>query len=471
MSFEIGMEKRKRILPRRLTLLMLAVLWLPAITAADGRAESCMTGDCHAALKERKVVHAPVGGDDCLSCHRQEKQAHPSGSGPDFLLTAAGAPLCFQCHEQDGFSGRHRHGPSASGNCIACHDPHGAAEANLLRLPLKELCLDCHQDFAESMEHSTHLHTAIRKLDCGACHLPHSSDSPSLLKGDSIELCFGCHDNIRGKYDSSLTKHKALYIRQRCGNCHYAHFSQYPALLVREGAELCYTCHGQDEPGRSDALPNIRGEIEGKEHVHGPVAEGECAACHDPHGSNHAGLLSGPFPKTFYAPYQPDEYDFCFQCHDKELLTAQPVNEQTGFRNGADNLHYRHVARKQKGRTCLACHSVHASDGQKLINPDGIPFGKWKIPIRFAATETGGGCVPGCHRSLDYDRKEPVDYTKPAAAKPQPAAESKETKPPDAASPTATVEPEKEGSMPNDTESVKTEPLDTEPLDTEQRKQ
>jgi predicted CXXCH cytochrome family protein len=453
-----------------LTLLLLAVLCLPLVAASEGRAAGCLSGGCHAEISGRKVVHAPAGEEDCVSCHQREKEAHPSGSGPDFGLTATGGALCFQCHAPEDFGGRHRHGPSASGNCLACHDPHGAAETKLLRMPLKDLCLDCHRDFAESMEQSAHLHTAIRKLDCAACHQPHGSDSPGLLKGDSIELCFGCHQDIRGKYDSSLTKHKALYIRQRCGNCHSAHFSPYPALLVRERADLCYTCHGQDDPGRSDAPPNIRGEIEGKEHVHGPVAEGECAACHDPHGSNHAGLLSGPFPKSFYAPYEPDEYDFCFQCHDKELLTAQPVGEQTGFRNGTDNLHYRHVARKQKGRTCLACHSVHASNGQKLINPEGIPFGKWKIPIRFAATETGGGCVPGCHRSLDYDRQTPVDYSKPAAAKPQ-SGEGKEAAKQEGAPTASPGKPEKDGSLDKDSGTVLTEPLDTEPLDTEQKKQ
>ena len=129
--------------------------------------------------------------------------------------------------------------------------------------------------------------------------------------------------------------------------------------------------------------------------------------------------------------------------------SCSPVRNQTGFRNGTDNLHYRHVARKQKGRTCLACHSVHASSGQKLINPEGIPFGQWKIPIRFVATETGGGCVPGCHRSLDYDRKTPVDYTNPTAVKQRPASESaaveQNSKPPAA-----------------DTGGLETEPLDTE---------
>lgn len=450
---------------RRLFVALLITFGVVVGPGAHCRAEeSCMAAGCHAAFKERKFIHAPVEGDDCASCHRQGDQAHPAGGKKAFTLMAAGGALCFQCHEQDGFTSKHRHGPSASGHCITCHDPHGSASAHLLKMPLKELCLDCHLDFAEKMEHSAHLHTAISKLDCSACHLPHGSDTPNLLKGDGVKLCFGCHGNIRDKYNSSSNKHKALYIQKRCGNCHLAHFSQYPALLVREGADLCYACHGQDDPSRAAALPNIRAEIAGKKFVHGPVADGKCVACHDPHGGNHAGLLTGSFPKAFYAPYRADAYDFCFQCHDKELLTAQPVGEQTGFRNGKDNLHYRHVAKKEKGRTCLACHSVHASNGQKLINPEGIPFGKWKIPIRFAATESGGGCVPGCHRSRDYDRVQPVDNTKPPVAKPQatgpPKAEAEK------AAPSAAAGPLEKGSEPLDSGPLDTSPLDSGPLDT-----
>lgn len=433
----------------------------------EARAAGCLANGCHAEIRMKKNVHAPVGGEDCLSCHQQKNASHPSG-GEDFTATAEGGALCFQCHDKEGFTARYKHGPASSGACLTCHDPHGSDLGGLLKTTLKDLCLGCHRDFAESMEQSAHLHTAIRKLDCNACHMPHSSANGALLKGESTDLCFGCHENIKSKYESSRDKHKALYVRQRCGNCHFAHFSQYPSLLVKEGEDLCFTCHGEDESSRSDALRNIRAEIEGKKVVHEPVAEGECSHCHDPHGSNYAKLLNGAYPQSFYAPYLPDEYDFCFQCHDKELLTAQPVKNQTGFRNGADNLHYRHVAIKQKGRTCQSCHSVHASDGEKLINPEGIPFGKWKIPIRFAATETGGGCVPGCHRSLNYDRNEAVDYS---AAKGKDG-EKKEVEEKSASQ----VEAEMKEARQKDKKQKDqgrpgkdVEPLDTEPLGTGQK--
>ena len=190
-----------------------------------------------------------------------------------------------------------------------------------------------------------------------------------------------------------------------------AHFSEQSALLIKGEFDLCLNCHGQGDESRSDSLRNIRQEIEGKEFVHGPLADGECIGCHDPHGSSYSLILRGSYPESFYAPFQPEAYELCFMCHDKELLTLQNVKDQTDFRNGTENLHFLHVARKQKGRTCKSCHSFHASDGEKLINPDGILVGDWKIPIRYKATDTGGSCVPGCHRPMSYDREQPFNNT------------------------------------------------------------
>ncbi|MCB2183406.1 MAG: cytochrome c3 family protein [Desulfobulbaceae bacterium] len=370
---------------------------------------ACISNGCHTEIGQKQFVHSPVAEDECLSCHQKQKEVHPSGQGGDFILTSKGGSLCFTCHDDTEFNNRYKHGPAASGACMTCHDPHDSEQKSLLRMPLQEICLGCHSDFDQSMRDAKFIHSAIQKLDCSSCHMPHSSVEPKLLKKKGTELCFDCHKNLKAKYDSSLNKHKALYIERQCGNCHLAHYSTYSSLLMREGENLCYGCHGEDNSNRSEGLRNIRNDIEDKEVVHGPVADGECIACHDPHGNSYASILKGSYPQSFYAAYEENLYDFCFQCHDKELLTSETATNQTDFRNGDENLHYRHVARAQKGRTCRSCHSVHASNGQKLINPDGIKFGDWKIPIRFETTETGGSCMPGCHRGMSYDRAEYID--------------------------------------------------------------
>ena len=59
---------------------------------------------------------------------------------------------------------------------------------------------------------------------------------------------------------------------------------------------------------------------------------------------------------------------------------------------------------------CKACHEVHAGSQLKHIRNE-VPFGDmWSYPISFTKTDTGGGCVVGCHKPLDYDRDTPVSY-------------------------------------------------------------
>jgi predicted CXXCH cytochrome family protein len=94
------------------------------------------------------------------------------------------------------------------------------------------------------------------------------------------------------------------------------------------------------------------------------------------------------------------------------MLRYKETTIYTEFRNGNRNLHFVHVADTRKGRTCRTCHESHASTGKKLISEEGMPFGDWKVQIRFSQTATGGSCAPGCHRPFNYDREEPVDYRK-----------------------------------------------------------
>ena len=139
------------------------------------------------------------------------------------------------------------------------------------------------------------------------------------------------------------------------------------------------------------------------------MAKGQCSPCHDPHGSKFLKLLIGPYPDSIYAPYTPEIYDFCFTCHDKELLTSQTSGSATDFRNGSKNLHHLHASIPQKGRTCRTCHESHSSNGPKLINQSGSSFGEWQMSISFSTTGSGGSCTPGCHRKMEYNRDKEVN--------------------------------------------------------------
>jgi hypothetical protein len=67
------------------------------------------------------------------------------------------------------------------------------------------------------------------------------------------------------------------------------------------------------------------------------------------------------------------------------------------------------VNKDRRGRTCRACHETHASDLPKHIR-ETVPYGVWELPIGFVKRDSGGGCTPGCHLPMDYDREQPLDY-------------------------------------------------------------
>ena len=426
-------------------------------TVSYSDATSCITVECHSGLSQHETVHSPIQEKECLACHKQVKKEHPDKSGGAFTLVRKGAELCYQCHDDlrerrykhqpvregdclschrphgsaapflldvgenqrelcfechdsEAFEQEYGHGPVSLGVCTYCHSPHSSSRKGLLKEDNQALCLGCHADFAEGMQKSRIVHSAVSKQSCVACHNPHGSSEPRLLKQTSNRICFQCHADIDRKYRMSNSKHTALYKEERCGNCHTVHFAEQSNLLFKKEIDLCLGCHDQDDYSKNDAVRNVKKEIEGKEFLHGPVQEGNCSMCHDPHGGEFANLMRISYPAEFYAPYRKNLYAFCFECHDGTMLTAERTKSATDFRNGEQNLHFLHVSNERKGRSCRACHEPHASDGVKLISKKGAVFGSWRVPIRFELSENGGSCMPGCHRKVGYDRKRPVDY-------------------------------------------------------------
>lgn len=435
-----------------------AVLILLMAFVSVGYAESCSTADCHSSFSEITEPHFEGWNEDCSSCHEQQLDEHPSAAGPSFTLIAEDAELCSQCHDleftrkavhspvadgdctschqphgytaetslkgdglknlclmcHDGFEPEETyvHGPVAVGACLVCHDPHQSDEPFQLLKPQTELCLSCHESFAAGLNSAPVVHPPVMYESCTSCHKPHQSKHLFLLKEKMPDLCVTCHDDVGEVAQKSKNKHRALQGEKGCGQCHSTHFSEKKGLLPSSQKELCLECHRRDKRKNPEGLAGLDGDLSNNEAVHGPIRDGECSSCHNPHGSDYMKLLSADYPEAFYSPYKEGAYDFCLTCHDKNLLRFEETSIYTKFRNGKLNLHYKHVVNTRKGRTCRACHDPHISKLPALINEKGASFGEWAIPTRYEKTETGGSCTPGCHKTYDYDRKQPVDYSK-----------------------------------------------------------
>jgi predicted CXXCH cytochrome family protein len=311
-------------------------------------------------------------------------------AGKSFVLWSGSAAddscVTAECHAILGRA-KYVHAPVAEGDCMACHNatdqPHPGDGSIELVEEEPGLCLQCHENPAEGMAFP---HSALEE-GCTGCHSPHQGGLPKFVLQSGGELCLICHDYVKdGKYVHGPVK------ANNCQMCHGIHGGEHEAMLNLPGKENCLACHAQ-----------IRKIMDNAVSQHEPVANGVCWDCHAPHSSDYKPFLWANYPQEVYASFDEESYALCFGCHDKTAFTYDLTSEATNFRNRNDNLHYFHVNRQEKGRVCKACHGVHGGDQVKLLNTRAGRFGRWGIPVYFTQTETGGGCMVGCHGPKAYD--------------------------------------------------------------------
>jgi len=358
---------------------------------------------CHVQT-HRNVVHKPVADGDCTGCH------DPHGS--DYRLHLIDDPagrLCFRCHPAKDFGDKkHVHEPVGAGACIVCHEAHTSWGPMLLAKSGQDLCLSCHDEVLANLRLLPHRHRPVVEGRCVICHDPHASDHKAQIRDGVSNLCFSCHehDKIRRLVETSSRVHGAITGEDSCIACHAGHGSSMPKLLAQPLLSLCLNCHDRSlETPDGRRLTDMAALLKFNPDHHGPVRRADCNACHNPHASPNFGLLAKVYPEMFYAPFDLKHYDLCFTCHLKEMVTAEKGIGVTGFRDGQRNLHFVHVNKKTKGRTCRACHEVHASKRPFHIR-EKVPFGPsaWEIEINFETRPDGGRCSPGCHKEAIYRR-------------------------------------------------------------------
>jgi len=338
--------------------------------------------------------------------------ASPTGEAPAAPKTGKSAPTSRISHAERSLAPKagsdavSAHAPYTDGACDFCHKGSGKNPGPLVK-PVNETCYGCHSEFEEML--------AQRKVTqppaaaaCTNCHNPHNARNKQLLLSDQLALCTGCHAEIKDTLETATVKHGALLEGATCSNCHNPHASAVEKLLVQQPYDLCIKCHSKD--GLTDTagtkLTNFKTLLDNNPVVHAPVAGKDCSACHTPHGGNNARLLVASYPARFYSAYDPENYALCFTCHDSDKVTVAETTTLTGFRDGSRNLHYVHVNKAERGRTCRACHEVHASRQAFQIR-DGVPYGTqgWILKLNYQKTATGGTCDKTCHALKTYNNK------------------------------------------------------------------
>lgn len=203
-------------------------------------------------------LHPPYLERDCASCHDRNNMGKTKLPIPE---------LCNQCHTDFSKKFETLHGPVASNNCIQCHTPHQSKLKNLLVESSKKLCLSCH-DSKQISENK--IHKDIKETSCTECHNPHGGNNRMSLQSES---CYKCHDNYKKEY-------KFLHGPVDSGNCfqcHGTHKTKAPKLLINSGDNLCLSCH------------NSKDIIKTEYHI--DIKNNKCIECHNPHGGKNDKFL------------------------------------------------------------------------------------------------------------------------------------------------------------------------------------
>jgi predicted CXXCH cytochrome family protein len=343
---------------------------------------------CHEPSRDMMLenhLHTPVSEGNCVGCH------DPHQSDFRYTLKGKASDLCFNCHNEENFSKEYIHGPIGAGDCNACHNPHASENVHQLIDAPEQICYVCHKE-QDNIPDMRHAHPPVAEK-CVNCHNPHSNDAKFLLAENAPQLCYGCHENI-ATYANVTHKHEPVANGQ-CEKCHNVHGSDNPKLFPVPQTDLCFSCHSE-----------LGEYVNSQTHKHGPVQQGDCNACHDPHGSDFFKNLRKYFPEEFYKPFAVENYAICFECHNSQVANDEKTTSLTNFREKDLNLHFLHVNKDVKGRSCKSCHQAHASDQEKHIRVS-VPFGSmnWELPVTYTRTNNGGSCVVGCHGPKEYSRE------------------------------------------------------------------
>jgi len=169
-------------------------------------------------------------------------------------------------------------------------------------------CEDCHEKITKGFVTADHARLQARGQNalaagCESCHGPGSKHVESGGAANTIinprknpEACFACHLDKRGQFNLPHS-HPVLAGKVSCNDCHDPHqgtrFAGGKSLQTRD--DTCIKCH-----------PAQRGPFAFE---HEAMREG-CVACHNPHGTVNAKMLTSR------------NASLCLKCHIQDANSS-----------------------------------------------------------------------------------------------------------------------------------------------------
>lgn len=346
-------------------------------------------------------VLVPPGSDDsveaalCMSCHDGTGTRADWATLPAYMKSGPTISTAYlkSKHNVDIMINSFKDGSQYYGNCTKCHVPHGSAYPKLLVLPDdNDLCLRCHTPASASGRYSGK--ATFVESSHGSTASTSPSGTPRLWPGG----------------DGTLARQPGS--EGRCYNCHTPHARYVPSTteVIKSSAlagdskslnKLCYGCH--QASGYNNGTPIIydwewQGKVTYESTAHGDsnknakmkldntYGAGECANCHDPHGTKEPAMLSAPMNVE-----NSRKNELCLRCHNKaDILTDTGLFEGSEVYNLSqhglkaqwiDELNYTdydtsnpaNYAFKNKTSflpgVCANCHNSHGKQEGGTANP------------------------------------------------------------------------------------------------------
>jgi len=266
--------------------------------------------------------------------------------------TYVGAETCALCHEDisKAFGGNPHHALESKKewkgkSCEACHGPGSVHVESLdkkdIRNPARlspaeadKVCLSCHLNQPTHVGRIESSHSK-NEVPCTSCHTMHQSADQLVARkpADINAKCASCHTSEWTSFQLPY-KHKLPEGAMSCVDCHNPHgrnLTSTTRAVAASNEPGCYKCHG-DKRG-----PFV--------FEHEPLRTDGCAACHEPHGSANARMLTRNQPRVV-----------CLECHANVGTTN--INSAIGNVPPAF-----HDLRNPRYQTCVDCHvKIHGSN-------------------------------------------------------------------------------------------------------------
>lgn len=173
------------------------------------------------------------------------------------------------------------------------------------------------------------LHQPVKDGDCSSCHQQKAKEHP-VKGGKSFELAAKGAALCNQCHDPKGKK-KVVHAPVKDGDCTACHkphgaAGRYLLDVGEDRTELCLGCH--------DGAPFKQ------KYMHGPTAVGECTKCHDPHEADGKALLDKPVR------------DLCLKCHADfgKILKESPFGHPP-----------------VKEGPCTACHDPHGAQVVSIL--------------------------------------------------------------------------------------------------------